>query len=85
MTTTNSAMRWWRSCTWISIGPAQGDDEVIETIEGTLEAPLDRYVMGTLWPNADDNRSEAPDVPDGVSGNDSETVVDSPVPAVPGA
>lgn len=53
------------------IGPGGGENEVIS------EAPLDRYIIGALWP-ADDLRQETPE-PDGVEAGDKEPTEDSPV------
>ncbi|WP_241566094.1 helicase-related protein [Prescottella agglutinans] len=52
------------------IGPGGGEHEIIS------EAPLDRYIVGTLWP-IDDRPQEAPD-PDGADA-DGEATEDSPV------
>lgn len=53
------------------IGPSGGADEVI------TEAPLDRYIIGVLWPN-DDRLQEEPE-PDGIEPADDEATEDSPV------
>ncbi|WP_346765239.1 helicase-related protein [Rhodococcus sp. BL-253-APC-6A1W] len=52
------------------IGPGGGEHEIIS------EAPLDRYIVGALWP-ADDRRQETPE-PDGAD-SDGEATEDSPV------
>ncbi|MFH5211497.1 helicase-related protein [Antrihabitans sp. NCIMB 15449] len=53
------------------IGPGGGDQEII------AEAPLDRYVVGVLWPSGD-KLQEEPE-PDGVEPADKEPTEDSPV------
>lgn len=53
------------------IGPGGGDHEILS------EAPLDRYIVGVLWP-ADDTPQEEPE-PDGVEPGDNEPTEDSPV------
>ncbi len=53
------------------IGPSGGEHEIIS------EAPLDRYIVGALWP-IDDRTQESPE-PDGADAGDSESVEDSPV------
>ncbi|RDI24047.1 helicase-like protein [Rhodococcus sp. AG1013] len=53
------------------IGPGGGENEVIS------EAPLDRYIIGALWP-VDDRRQETPE-PDGEESGGSEPTEDSPV------
>ncbi|AHK33014.1 helicase-related protein [Rhodococcus opacus] len=53
------------------IGPGGGAHEIIS------EAPLDRYIVGALWP-VDDRRQETPE-PDGVEPGDAEPTEDSPV------
>lgn len=53
------------------LGPAGGDDEVLE------EAPLDRYVVGVLWP-LDDALQEEPE-PDSAEPDTVDGASDSPV------
>lgn len=54
------------------IGPGEGESEIIS------EAPLDRYIVGVLWPPSRE-RQETPE-PDGVEPGDAEPTEDSPVP-----
>ena len=54
------------------IGPGEGESEIIS------EAPLDRYIVGVLWPSTNE-RQEAPD-PDGAQPADDEPTEDSPIP-----
>lgn len=53
------------------LGPAGGDEEILE------EAPLDRYVVGVLWP-LDDELQEAPE-PDSAEPDTVDGESDSPV------
>jgi hypothetical protein len=54
------------------IGPGEGESEIIS------EAPLDRYIVGVLWPLT--NERQEPPEPDGVEPGDAEPTEDSPVP-----
>ncbi|KHO22978.1 helicase-related protein [Mycolicibacterium setense] len=56
------------------IGPSNDGDDAYEVIK---ELPLDRYVVGVLWPSNDDVQ-EAPD-PDSDDSGDSEGFEDTPV------
>lgn len=56
------------------VGPKNTDDDAHEVI---TELPLDRYVVGVLWPS-DDGLQEAPD-PDSDDSGDSEGDDDTPV------
>lgn len=53
------------------VGPGDGEHEIIS------EAPLDRYIIGTLWPG-DGLQQETPE-PDGADAEDSSASDDSPV------
>lgn len=53
------------------IGPGGGESEIIS------EAPLDRYIVGVLWPSSPE--LQEPPEPDGVEPKDTESTEDSPV------
>ena len=55
------------------VGPGQGDKEVLD------EAPLDRYIMGVLWPAAEAAQSEVADEPDDAGATETGATEDVPV------
>lgn len=55
------------------IGPAEGAEETFE------ERPIDRYVIGVLWPRDDEGEVDVPDDPDDATAADDSNSDDPPV------